>query len=91
MVIPKNIEINQNVFYNYVFDVVKPTFICSYGSFSYASSFAADPRFRQNYIAINESMTLVDDVPVFSGDYIRKDSIINYDELMNIQAKFIKK
>jgi len=89
-VIAKNLGKNQSVFYDYVFDIIRPTFIHTHGWWAYISNFDADPRFRQDYIAINEMtdnwIFTTMGKTMFSGDYIRKDSIRNYNALQNIQA-----
>jgi hypothetical protein len=77
-VIAKNLGKNQSVFYDYVFVTLKPTFIHTHGWWAYIANFDADPRFRQNYIAINETtdnwiLTQMG-LSMFSGDYIRNDS-----------------
>ena len=83
---------NNQVFYDYVFDTLKPVFIHTHGTWAYASNFDADPRFRQDYIAINEaidkSIFAHTGESLYSGDYVRKDSVSDYDALLKIQASF---
>jgi hypothetical protein len=88
-VIAQNLGNNQ-AFYDYIFDTLKPSFIHTHGTWAYASNFDADPRFRRDYIAINEaidkSILTHTGESIYSGDYVRKDAIINYDALLSIQA-----
>lgn len=94
-VIARTLGKNQSVFYDYVFDTLQPTFIHTHGWWAYISNFDADPRFRQNYIAINETedswILTTMNTSMFSGDYVRKDSIKSYDILLNIQANSVAK
>jgi hypothetical protein len=68
---------NIGVFYNYVFDTLRPTFIHTHGSFTMRSQFDRDPRFARDYEPIRE---YEDDYAgerlqrkIMSGDYVRRD------------------
>jgi len=78
---------NQQEFYDYVFENIKPTFIHTHGFWTYKSQFDKDERFRKDYIPIKEG---VDNwilkkygMEIYSGDYVRRD-IFN-GELENLQ------
>jgi hypothetical protein len=94
-IIAKTLGKNQRVFYDYVFDTVKPTFIHTHGFWTHIANFDSDPRFRQNYIVIDELTDSLKhaktDIAKFSGDFIRIDSYKNFELLMNIQTASIKK
>ncbi|MCI0413036.1 hypothetical protein L0222_09575 [bacterium] len=64
----------QTVFYDYVFERTKPTFIRAHSWWAYKADFYSDPRFLRDYIAIEEHMTQVNRVNVPSGEYVRKDA-----------------
>lgn len=93
-VIALNMGKNQSVFYDYIFDELKPTFIHTHGFWDRKSNFDADPRFRENYIAIIE--TKDSGIPtdmgttMFSGDYVRIDAVRDYDALLTIQSELTK-
>lgn len=90
-VIARNLGRNQ-IFYDYVFDTTKPTFIHTHEWWAYASNFDSDPRFRQDYFAIYETIDpwIFERTgeSIFSGDYVRKDAIKNSNVLLLIQASF---
>lgn len=70
---------DQQHFYDYVFDTLKPTFLHIHGYFTAVSKFDEDPRFRRDYIAIEEHIDQyverVYKVSRFSGDYVRRDVV----------------
>jgi len=79
--IAKNLGIHQNIFYDYIFETVKPTFIHTHEWWAYAANLDGDERFRRDYIAIDESLDqwVIDhlDKKIYSGNYVRKDAIKN--------------
>lgn len=90
-VIARNLGRNQ-IFYDYVFDTIKPTFINTHDWWAYVSNFDKDPRFRRDYVAIYETNDrwIVEGAgeSIFSGDYVRKDAITNVNALLLIQPSF---
>lgn len=70
---------DQQCFYDYVFDSLKPTFIHTHGYFTAVSKFDDDPRFLRNYVAINEYhdsfVERVYKASRISGDFVRRDQI----------------
>jgi hypothetical protein len=80
---------DQRSFYNYVFEILKPTFIHTHGTWTSQANFDADPRFRKDYLPISEKLDkwlqTKRGVNMFSGDYIRRDSIKNIDVLLKLQ------
>ncbi len=66
-------------FYDYVFDVAQPTFIHTHGHFTAAAKLDEDPRFSEDYVAIDEYVdsyaTKQVNRIIMSGDYIRKDAL----------------
>jgi hypothetical protein len=70
---------DRPAFYNYVFDVLKPTFIHVHDVWAHLARLDEDPRFRRDYVSIYEypdpwvvqrhRMTL------YSGDYVRRDAL----------------
>jgi hypothetical protein len=78
-VIAKNLGINQSIFYDYIFETKKPTFIHTHQWWAYAANLDGDERFRQDYVAINESLDewVIGKLNrnIYSGDYVRKDAI----------------
>lgn len=93
-IIARNLGQNQ-IFYDYVFDTIKPTFIHTHEWWAYAPNFDTDPRFRQDYVAIYETIDpwifARTGESIFSGDYVRKDALKNPNVLLLIQASFNKK
>ena len=88
-VIARTLRKDQAGFYDYVFDTIKPTFIHIHGNWTYAARFDDDPRFRQDYVPIEEyedqwikSRT---NRTMMSGNYVRKDVIAgNEEQLLEI-------
>lgn len=69
---------NQQAFYDYVFDSVKPTFIHTDSYWAALADLDADPRFREMYVPIKESLddyVMKPGHKVYAGDYVRKDAI----------------
>lgn len=70
---------DQNAFYDYIFDVERPTFIHTQGWWSFLAGFEKDPRFRDDYEPISEYedpwVLKNEGVRVFSGEYVRKDAL----------------
>lgn len=62
---------NQAVFFDYVFDTIKPTFIHTHYPWDGLARLDDDARFRRDYVPINEEWD--EALQVFNGDYVRKD------------------
>lgn len=79
--IAKTLEKNQDAFYDYVFGIIKPTFIHTHGEWTYRCKLDNDERFRQDYIPIYEypDKWVKDNcsLTMYSGDYIRRDAVGN--------------
>jgi hypothetical protein len=82
-VIAKNAGIHPEIFYDYVFEELKPTFIHTHGIWALQADFYADPRFKQDYAVLNEA---VDEelltrkkLQFLSGDYVRREVISSHD------------
>jgi hypothetical protein len=75
--IARTINKNQAEFYDYVFDMIRPTFIHLHGKWTYLANLEADPRFREDYLPIDEYedqyVKSHHDMILFSGDFIRRD------------------
>ena len=88
--IAKSFGNDDSLFFDYVFDTLKPTFIHTHDVWTYGANFDADPRFRQNYVAINEIedgwILMYTGLTMFTGDYIRKDAIENQEAFLEIQS-----
>jgi len=78
-VIARNMGIHQDVFYGYVFEELKPTFIHTHGIWALQSNFYGDPRFRQDYTILQESvdeeLLTRKNIIYISGDYVRKEAL----------------
>ena len=72
--------INQNEFYDYIFDVAKPTFIHTHFPWAQQAALDVDPRFRDQYLPIRE--TFDTENQVYWGDYVRKDAAKGKEELL---------
>jgi hypothetical protein len=86
--IARTMRVNQDAFYNYIFDVIHPTFIVTYSGWAQFSNFDADPRFRQDYVPIEESIDaslIVHHIEMYSGTYVRSEFITD-PELLDILA-----
>lgn len=68
---------NLPAFYDYIFDVQKPTFIHTHTIWAFQTSFDGDPRFRRDYIPLQEWL---DTWQVMAGDYVRRDAIRGKDD-----------
>ena len=70
---------DQQRFYDYVFDSLKPTFIHTHGYFTGVSKFDDDPRFQRDYVAIKEYQDKYVErkykASRISGDFVRRDQI----------------
>ncbi|UCF62311.1 MAG: hypothetical protein JSV37_06340 [Anaerolineaceae bacterium] len=75
--IARTINKNQEAFYDYVFDMIRPTFIHLHGKWTYLANLEADPRFRRDYLPINEYedryVKSHHNMILFSGDFVRRD------------------
>jgi hypothetical protein len=75
--IARTIHKDQEAFYDYVFDVIRPTYIHLHGKWTYLANLEADPRFRRDYLPINEYedryVKSHHDMILFSGDFVRRD------------------
>ncbi len=85
-VITRTLKADKQAFHNYVFDIVKPTFIHIHGNWTYAARLDDDSRFRRDYTPLQEyedkfiknnlGLTMM------SGDYVRKDAVADDEELL---------
>lgn len=64
-------------FHDYVFDILRPTFIHTHGLWAYLARLDDDPRFRRDYMAIREELDpwirKKFGLEMFSGDYVRRE------------------
>jgi len=87
--IARTVQDNQEGFYDYIFEVVKPSFIHSHEWWAYRAHFDQDTRFRGDYVAICEDvdtwvLTRTGEV-IDSGDYVRKDVLNSQSALMSMR------
>ncbi len=78
--IARTLNKDQQAFHDYIFMEAKPTFIDTYSSWAGFAAFDDDPRFRQDYIPINERIDpgLKEfGYQIYSGTYVRKDALEN--------------
>ncbi|MFH2036707.1 MAG: hypothetical protein ABIJ45_09920 [Candidatus Zixiibacteriota bacterium] len=70
---------DQQIFFDYIFEKTKPTFIHTHGYFTAVSKFDDDPRFKNDYVAISEYTDEYVKAKYreerVSGDFVRKDAI----------------
>lgn len=72
--IARTIGRDQGAFYDYVFEQVRPTFIQVHGFWVRFAALDADPRFRRDYVAIQERKVYEKGVATLeSGDFVRRD------------------
>jgi len=72
--IARTIGRDQGAFYDYVFEQVRPTFIQVHGFWVRFAALDADPRFRRDYVAIQERRVYENGVATLeSGDFVRRD------------------
>ncbi len=86
-VIARTMGRDQAAFYDYIFEVAKPTFIHTHGTWSYQADLDGDPRFRRDYVPIMERLEWWQ-APgishrVHSGDYVRRDAIAGREHLLD--------
>jgi hypothetical protein len=78
---------NQSRFYDYVFDIVKPTFIHVHGTWTMRADFDADPRFRRDYVAIKEYpdewVKARSGREMMSGHFVRRDQVRGKEDLLS--------
>ena len=78
------------VFRDYVFDQVQPTFIHLHGYWALRAGFDLDSRFQHDYLPIRGWINKYSNDPsrtVWSGDFVRRDSVSNLAELRLIQEE----
>lgn len=79
--IAKTFNKNQHAFYNYVFEIARPTFIHIHHQWTYSAALDKDERFRRDYIPIHEYLdSWVKNTygsTMYSGNYVRKDVVAN--------------
>jgi len=77
---------DQPAFYHYIFEVAKPTFIHTHGSWSLRANLDGDPRFRRDYVPIvehpDEWASGQAEREIWSGDYVRKDAVIGKEQIV---------
>ena len=72
--IARTIGRDQQAFYDYVFEQVRPTFIEIHGGWIKIAALDADPRFQRDYVAIKERIVHENGVPrLRSADFVRRD------------------
>ncbi len=91
--IAKTLRGDQRAFYDYVFEVMKPTFIHTHGFWTYRTRLEYDERFRRDYVAMHEFpdswVKKNYGLSLHSGDYVRREVIGNDAEaLSQIQSEF---
>ena len=83
----RTLKRDKKKFYNYVFDEIKPTFIHIHGNWTFQSNLDADPRFRRDYVPISEYhddyIKKRTNQDMMSGDFIRKDAVIDKEDILN--------
>jgi hypothetical protein len=74
--IARTIGRDQQAFYDYVFERVRPTFIEVHTSWIRTADFDADPRFQRDYVAIKQRIVYENGTSrVESADYVRRDAV----------------
>jgi len=74
--IARTIGRDQQAFYDYVFDEVRPTFIEVHTGWIRTADFDADPRFQRDYVAIKQRIVNENGMSrVESADYVRRDAV----------------
>lgn len=80
---------------DYVFDVLRPTFIHVHDFWSVYSGFHSDPRFRTLYTPIKETPSewaqKRGKEVYFSGDYVRRDAISSETDLHHLRMRLTEK
>jgi hypothetical protein len=72
--IARTIGRDQQAFYDYVFEQVRPTFIEVHLSWIRTAALDADPRFQRDYVAMKERFVHENGVPrLESADFVRRD------------------
>jgi hypothetical protein len=83
--IARTMNKDQDAFYDYVFDMIRPTFIHLHGKWTYLANLEADPRFRRDYLPINEYedpyVKSHHDMVLYSGDFVRQDALQDPSEI----------
>jgi hypothetical protein len=69
--------------HDYVFAETKPTFIRVHGAAAELARFDSDPRFRRDYVAIDERAR--GDSGVFDGSYVRRDALTSPDDVQQLR------
>lgn len=78
--IARTLERNPEVFYDYIFDEAKPTFIHLHHYWTLQAGLDHDPRFRRDYLPLFHVVEpavrqRAGGVPLTSGDFIRRDAV----------------
>lgn len=84
--IARTLRKDQEAFYDYVFEEIRPTFIYVHGGWSFLAGLEDDPRFRQGYVAIGEEQVVwASGTPnlAYAGDYVRRDVVRGKEQLLD--------
>lgn len=77
------------LFYDWVFETSKPTFVSTSGFFTNVATLEKDPRFARDYVAINRYadayVASVYGRSVHSGDFVRRDALGESGNLERLQ------
>ena len=75
-IIARSLHSDHGRLHDYIFEEIRPTFIRTHGPWAEAAALDEDPRFRRDYVPIDEGVDefLADlNVRMKSGDYVRRD------------------
>jgi hypothetical protein len=95
-VIARTLDKNPEVFYAYIFEQAKPTFIHTHHYWTYKAGFDYDPRFARDYVPLFD---FVEPAVVQramgdrlrSGDFVRRDAIEGKDAILaQIRAELVE-
>jgi hypothetical protein len=77
--IARTLRQSKPAFHDYVFDRMRPTFIHTHGYWTLVAQLHADPRFRRDYVPIQEHadewIRNRTGQEMFAGDYVRKEVV----------------
>lgn len=77
-VVARSLRSDTARFHDYVFEEIRPTFIRALGPWAEYAAFDKDPRFRRDYMPIQESVDaqlLKQGKRLVTGEYVRRDAL----------------
>ena len=87
-VIARSLHSDKGRLHDYIFGEIRPAFIRTHGPWAEAAALDEDPRFRRDYVPINESVDeylAARHLSIKSGEYVRRDALAATNDPLMLQ------